>query len=209
MTKISKTKRGNWKARRNRDYFANQAPLAGYRSRAAWKLLEIDKKDSLIDKNGVTIDLGAAPGSWSQIVGEKIKDEGIVIAVDVLQMEPLANVTFIRGDFMDINIQADILEAVKYRKVDLVLSDMAPNLTGVRDFDQMRSIELAKAARDFALKCLSPRGCLLVKLFDGTETVNFQQETKRLFERCLVRKPTASRPESAEFFLIACNPRHA
>ena len=207
MTKNSQTKRGNWKTRRKNDYFANQAPLAGYRSRAAWKLLEIDKKDRLIDEKGVTIDLGAAPGSWSQVVGRKIKDEGLVIAVDVLQMEPLPNVTFIRGDFLQANIQANILEEVKYRKVDLVLSDMAPNLTGVRDFDQMRSIKLAQAARDFALGCLSPRGCLLVKLFDGAETVKFQQETKRLFGRCFVRKPAASRPESAEFFLIAYNPR--
>tara|TARA_B100000029_G_C17580880_1_gene959632 strand:+ start:255 stop:884 length:630 start_codon:yes stop_codon:yes gene_type:complete len=209
MAKKNQTKRGHWKARRNSDHFANEASLVGYRSRAAWKLLEINEKDRLINRNGVTIDLGAAPGSWSQVVSKQTEDEGIVVAVDVLQMQPLPSVTFIKGNFLQTNIQTNILKAVNYREVDLVLSDMAPNLTGVRDTDQMRSIELARAARDFALGCLGPKGCLLVKLFDGTETVNFQQETKRLFRRCLVRKPNASRSESTEFFLIARYPRYA
>ena len=138
MSRKNRTKDGDWKSRRRSDYFANQAQLAGYRSRAAWKLLELDKKDRLIRRGSVIIDLGAAPGSWSQVAVKKAGANGSVVAVDRLPIEPIDNLKIIEGDFMLPSTRAVLLQAVQYQAVDLVLSDMAPNISGVRDFDQAR-----------------------------------------------------------------------
>jgi len=180
----------------------------GYRSRAAWKLLELDKKDRLISEGFVVIDLGAAPGSWSQVALAKTGPTGRVVAVDQNPIEPLANLQIIEGSFMTSVVQAAVRKAAENKPIDLVLSDMAPNISGVKDFDQVRSIELAIAARDFALDCLRPGGKFVVKLFEGSETVAFQRETRKLFEECSIRKPLSSRSESAEFFLVgSCRAR--
>ena len=186
---------GDWAARRARDPYAKQAQTAGYRSRAAWKLLELDQKDRLIRKGDVVVDLGAAPGSWSQVALAKTGPTGRVVAVDQNPIEPLTALEIIEGDFISPVVQAAVRKAVRNAPIDLVLSDMAPNISGVRDVDQARSTELARVARDFALECLRPGGRLVVKLFEGTEAAPFQRETRELFEACVARKPVSSRPK--------------
>ena len=203
MARNHHTRDGDWKSRRRNDHFAHQAKAAGYRSRAAWKLIEINDKDRLINRGSVVIDLGAAPGSWSQVALKEVGATGRVIAVDRLPIEPLDNLEIIEGDFTKADIQAAVKDAAQNKPIDLVLSDMAPNISGVRDFDQARSIELATAARNFALEHLCPGGRLVLKLFEGSETVGFKRDTRKLFEACAVRKPSSSRPESTEFFLVA------
>ena len=203
MGRKHQTRSGDWAARRARDPYAKQAQAAGYRSRAAWKLLELDQKDRLIRKGYVVVDLGAAPGSWSQVALAKTGPTGRVVAVDQSPIEPLADLEIIEGDFMVPAVRAAVRKAVRDAPIDLVLSDMAPNISGVRDIDQVRCTELARVARDFALECLRPGGRLVVKLFEGTETASFQRETRALFEVCAARKPVSSRPESPEFFLVA------
>jgi 23S rRNA (uridine2552-2'-O)-methyltransferase len=203
MARNHHTKDGDWKSRRRKDHFAHQAKAAGYRSRAAWKLIEINDKDRLINRGSVVIDLGAAPGSWSQVALKEVGVTGRVVAVDRLPIEPLDNLEIIEGDFMKADVQGAVKDAAQNKPIDLVLSDMAPNISGVRDFDQARSIELATAARKFALEHLRPGGRLVLKLFEGTETVGFKRDTRKLFEVCTVRKPSSSRSESTEFFLVA------
>ena len=203
MRRKRQTSSADWAARRARDSYAKRAQAVGYRSRAAWKLLELDQKDRLIRKGYVVVDLGAAPGSWSQVALAKTGPTGRVVAVDQSPIEPLADLEFIEGDFMAAAVRAAVRKAVRDAPIDLVLSDMAPNISGVRDNDQARCAELARVARDFALECLRPGGRLVVKLFEGTETASFQRETKGLFEVCAARKPGSSRPESPEFFLVA------
>jgi 23S rRNA (uridine2552-2'-O)-methyltransferase len=180
-----------------------QAQAAGYRSRAAYKLLELNQKDQLIRKGSVVVDLGAAPGSWSQVALAQTGPAGQVVAVDQSPIEPLADLEIIEGDFRALAVRTAVQKAVRNAPIDLVLSDMAPNISGVRDVDQLRCVELARVARDFALECLRPGGRLVVKLFEGTETASFQRETKGMFETCTTRKPVSSRPESPEFFLVA------
>ena len=203
MGRKHQTRSGDWAARRARDPFAKQACEAGYRSRAAWKLLELDQKDRLIRKGYVVVDLGAAPGSWSQVALAKTGSTGRVVAVDQNPIEPLTDLEIIEGDFMVPAVRAAVRGAVRDAPIDLVLSDMAPNISGVRDVDQVRCTELARVARDFALECLRPGGRLVVKLFEGTETDLFQRETRGLFEVCATRKPVSSRAESPEVFLVA------
>ena len=203
MGRKHQTRSGDWAARRARDPYAKQAKTAGYRSRAAWKLLELDQKDRLIRKGYVIVDIGAAPGSWSQVALAKTGPTGRVVAVDQNPIEPLTALEIIEGDFMAPAVRAAVRKAVRDAPIDLVLSDMAPNISGVRDIDQVRCAELARVARDFALECLRPGGKFVVKLFEGTETVSFQRETRGLFEVCAARKPVSSRPESTEFFLVA------
>ena len=197
------TRAGDLGVRRARDSYAKEAKAVGYRSRAAWKLLELNRKDRLIRKGFVIVDLGAAPGSWSQVALAKTGPTGRVVAVDQSPMEPLVNLKIIKGDFTSPVVRAAVWRAVQDAPIDLVLSDMAPNISGVRDIDQARCTELARVARDFALECLRPGGRLVVKVFEGTETASFQRETRELFEVCAARKPVSSRPESPEFFLVA------
>jgi 23S rRNA (uridine2552-2'-O)-methyltransferase len=166
-------------------------------------LLELDQKDRLIRKGYVVVDLGAAPGSWSQVALAKTGPTGRVVAVDQSPIEPLADLEIIEGDFMSSVVRTTVRKAVRNAPIDLVLSDMAPNISGVRDIDQVRCTELARVARDFALQCLRPSGQLVLKLFEGTETALFRRETRELFEVCTARKPVSSRPDSSEFFLVA------
>ena len=203
MGRKHQTRRGDWTTRRAKDPYVKQAQAAGYRSRAAWKLIELDQKDQLIRKGHVIIDLGAAPGSWSQVALEKIGPTGRVVAVDQNSIEPLAHLHVIEGDFMVSTVRAAVRKAVRDDPIDLVLSDMAPNISGVKNIDQVRCRALAEAARDFALECLRPSGRLVVKLFEGSEGAAFHRETRLLFEDCVARKPVSSRPESSEYFLVA------
>ncbi|MCC7487732.1 MAG: RlmE family RNA methyltransferase [Burkholderiales bacterium] len=185
------------------DRFVRRARAEGMRSRAAFKLEEIARRDRLFAPGMVVVDLGAAPGGWSQVAARAAGEGGLVFAVDILDMPAIAGVTFIRGDFRDPAVAQELDRALGRRMVDLVLSDMAPNLSGIASADQARATALAELARDFALKRLKPRGNLLVKAFHGAGYAAFVAGLRGAFERVDTRKPEASRNRSSEVYLLA------
>jgi 23S rRNA (uridine2552-2'-O)-methyltransferase len=189
------------------DPYVRKARALGYRSRAAFKLAEIDRADRLFAPGQRVVDLGAAPGGWSQVAAEKVGPGGRVIAVDLLEMAPLPGVTVIRGDFTGETVLRAVERALGGERVDLVLSDMSPNLSGVAASDQARSIHLCELALEFALVHLQPEGTLLVKAFQGAGFPAFLQRLRASFERVASRKPGASRSRSTEMFLLARRPR--
>jgi 23S rRNA (uridine2552-2'-O)-methyltransferase len=184
------------------DDFVKKAQEAGYRSRAAFKLLEIQKKDRLIKPGMVVVDLGAAPGGWSQVAVELLKGKGRVFALDVLPMEPISGVDFICGDFCDEQVLAQLLLKMNGKKVDLVLSDMAPNISGIKVVDQSRSMYLAELALDCAKQILAPKGGFLVKVFQGEGFDAYLKDMRQYFKKVIVRKPQASRGRSREFYIL-------
>jgi 23S rRNA (uridine2552-2'-O)-methyltransferase len=184
------------------DPYVRQARVQGYRSRAAFKLLEIDRLDKLFRPGMTVVDLGAAPGSWSQVTAERVGGKGKVVAVDVLPMAPVPGVTFIQGDFTDADTGAKLRLALEGRPVDLVICDMAPNISGISVSDQARCIALAEAARDFALSALQPDGVFLVKVFHGAGFTELLQSLRAGFARVMTRKPKASRDRSSELYLL-------
>ena len=192
-----------WLQKQNKDPYVKQARESHYRSRAIYKLQEIDQKDKLIKPNHCVVDLGSAPGSWSQYVSERIGAKGRVVAVDILPMEPVERVLFTLGDFTDETVEKALLEQIGEKKADLVISDMAPNLTGIRVTDQARSIGLAEIVVDFCGQALKPDGDLLIKLFEGAGTNEFRQLLRQNFARVMTRKPSASRDKSREFYILA------
>jgi len=193
-----------WLRRHVNDPYVQRSKREGYRSRSAYKLTEIDERDHLLRGGLVVVDLGAAPGGWSQVVAKRVASSGgTVVAIDLLEMEPIAGVTFIRADFASDAGLAAVQQALKGRKADLVLSDMAPNLSGIAVSDQARTMELAEIARDFALLHLKPEGAFLVKIFQGAGYDEYLRSLRRAFEKVVVRKPDASRDESAEQYLLA------
>jgi len=190
-----------WIARQDKDPYVKQARAAGYRARAAFKLLELDEKDRLLRPGLKVVDLGAAPGSWAQVAAEKVGDSGRVVALDILPMDALPGVEIIEGDFRE----AEALEALETavgERVDLVLSDMAPNLSGIAASDQARSMHLAELAMDFARQWLAPNGRFVVKLFQGEGFDEFIREARATFKAVRVRKPKSSRRESREVYLV-------
>ncbi|MGE5793264.1 MAG: RlmE family RNA methyltransferase [Bacteroidota bacterium] len=205
---MSKTKAARtWMQRHVADPYVRKARALGYRSRAAFKLAEIDRADRLFAPGQRVVDLGAAPGGWSQVAAEKVGPGGRVIAVDLLEMAPLPGVTVIRGDFTGETVLRAVERALGGERVDLVLSDMSPNLSGVAASDQARSIHLCELALEFALVHLQPEGTLLVKAFQGAGFPAFLQRLRASFERVASRKPGASRSRSSEMFLLARGPR--
>lgn len=192
-----------WLDRQNRDPYVKQARGSHYRSRAVYKLQQIDQRDRLFHPGQLIVDLGSAPGSWSQYVAEKVAPSGRVIALDLLEMEPIPGVQFIQGDFTETDIYEQCLQALEGRTVDLVISDMAPNLSGIRDTDQARSMYLAELALDFAGQVLGPRGSLLLKVFEGAGMDAYKRSLNEQFQRVIVRKPEASRAGSREFYILA------
>ncbi len=192
-----------WLERQNRDPYVKQARNSNYRSRAVYKLQEIDQRDRLFRPGQLVVDLGSAPGSWSQYAAEKVLPDGKVIAVDILEMPPINRVEFILGDFTEQSVFDQCLARLDGNEADLVISDMAPNLTGIRDSDQARSIYLAELALDFAAAVLNPRGNLLIKVFEGAGIEQFKRALKEQFQRVSVRKPDASRSGSREFYILA------
>jgi len=197
-----------WIDRHISDPYVQAATRHGYRSRAAYKLLEIDKRDHLLRPGATVIDLGAAPGSWSQVAVERLgrKDgrlAGRVIALDVLPLEPISGVEFLQGDIRDDEVLQRLAQLLNGQRADLIVSDLAPNLSGIGVADAARSAHLWELALDFALQHLKPDGRLLVKAFQGSGYSQFVQQLKRHFQRVLVRKPAASRQESAETYLLA------
>jgi 23S rRNA (uridine2552-2'-O)-methyltransferase len=173
------------------------------RSRAAYKLAEIARRDRLLAPGMTVVDLGAAPGGWSQVAAGEVGPGGRVIALDLIEMPAIAGVRFIRGDFRDAEVVSALELMLAGQRVDLVLSDMSPNLSGVAVSDQARALELAELARDFSLKYLKPRGNLLVKMFQGAGFENYFSALRAHFDKVAARKPEASRDRSNEVYLVA------
>ncbi len=202
MVKSSKA----WLQRHVTDAYVRQARAAGYRSRAAYKLLEIDQKDRLLKPGMRVLDLGAAPGGWSQVAGRKVGPRGRVVAIDLLEIAPILQVKVLRGDLREVQARATAREALG-GLADLVLSDLSPNLSGIRGVDQVRAAELAQLALEFAGEVLKPSGALLVKVFQGEAFDEVLAAARRAFQSVLVRKPGASRGESRETYLLARGPK--
>ena len=184
-----------WLRRHVTDHYVRKAREQGYRSRSAFKLLEIDDKEKLLRPGATVVDLGAAPGGWSQVAAARVKPGGRVIAIDLLKIAPITGVELMQGDF-----RAAKLEGVR---ADIVLSDLAPNLSGVANVDQARGAELAFAAIDFCRKMLKPDGVFVVKTFHGEAFGEVLARLKREFGKVMVRKPSASRGESSETYVVA------
>ncbi len=184
------------------DHYVKLAQKAGYRSRATFKLEEIDKKDKLMRSGMAVVDLGAAPGGWSDYALRKVGDKGTVVALDILPMTPLTGVHFIEGDFREDSVLNELNEVLNGQQIDLVLSDMAPNITGVSSIDQPSSMYLVELALDFALSNLSKQGCFLVKVFQGEGFEQYMKAMREGFQKVITRKPDASRPRSREVYLL-------
>ena len=185
------------------DAYVKRSQEEGYRSRAVYKLLEIQDKEGIIKAGMTVVDLGAAPGGWSQVVADLVGGQGNVIASDILPMEGLAGVEFLQGDFTEDAVFKQLLSMLPEEGADLVLSDMAPNMSGMRDIDQPRAIHLAELALDMARSILKPGAYFLVKTFQGVGFEEFQRETEQSFKSVKARKPRASRARSREIYLLA------
>jgi len=192
-----------WMQEHVNDPYVKEATRRGYRSRAAFKLIELSDKDNLLRPGLTVVDLGCAPGSWSQVLRERVGPSGRIVAIDLLPMDGLAGVTFIQGDFAADEGLAAVRAALSDRPVDLVVSDLAPNLSGVASADQARSVHLGELALDFAVGHLRPGGDLAVKVFQGSGLAEFQRAVGQHFDKVYVRKPKASRDRSREIFLVA------
>jgi len=199
--KPSKTSK-QWMREHVNDPFVQLAQKDGYRSRAAYKLLEIDAKDHLFKPGTVVVDLGATPGGWSQVAAAKVGRGGKVIALDLLPLDPLTGVDFIQGDFREDAVLRQLEGFLQGKPVGLVISDMAPNMSGVTSADQARALHLAELAMEFALEHLKPDGCFLVKVFQGAGFEDFYKLMRSRFTRVVSRKPKASRDRSSELYLL-------
>ena len=194
---------GRWLQRQYNDNYVRQAQQMGYRSRAAFKLLEINERDHFIRPGMTVIDLGSAPGGWTQVVARIVGERGRVIALDVLPMDPIQGIGFIQGDFRDESVCKALFEMIGNERVDLVISDMSPNISGMKSVDQPRAMYLAELALDLARKVLSPGGTLLVKAFQGEGIDEFRRDLHDTFKTVVTRKPKASRPSSREVYMLA------
>jgi len=192
-----------WMNEHLKDEFVKKAQKEGYRSRAAYKLLEIIDKDQIIKTGFKVLDLGAAPGGWSQVAIKIVGKTGQVIATDILPVESIANVEFLQGDFTEERIYKKLLNLTNKQKINVVLSDMAPNMSGQISIDQPKSMYLAELALDMATKVLSHNGHFVVKIFQGDGFDGFIQNSRKNFKKVIIRKPKASRPRSKEVYLIA------
>jgi len=203
---VARTKSSSrWLQRHFDDAYVRRAHQAGYRSRAVYKLLEINERDHILRSGMTVVDLGAAPGGWSQVAVKIVGPRGDMLALDILPMDPLPGVRFIQGDFREESVMNQLLETVGEQRVDLVMSDMAPNISGMKAVDQPRAMYLAELALDVARKVLRPGGTLLVKAFQGEGIDAFRRELQRSFKTLATRKPKASRPASREVYMLAKN----
>ena len=191
-----------WLKRHVSDPYVHRARAEGYRSRSAYKLIEIAKRDRLARPGDHVVDLGAAPGGWAQALAERVGRSGRVIAVDLLEIAPIPGVTIVRGDFREETVLRRLKDTVEGRKLDLVVSDMAPNLSGVSATDQARSMRLCELALEFARVHLKPQGAFLVKVFQGTGYPAFLAAMRGVFVAVASRKPGASRGDSKEMYLV-------
>lgn len=199
--KASKTSK-QWMHEHVTDTYVQRAQKEGYRSRAAYKLLEIDERDHLIKPGMVVVDLGATPGGWCQVVAQKLGTHGRIIALDLLPLQPLPRVEFIQGDFREDSVLAQLETKLEGRQIGLVISDMAPNISGVASADQARAIHLAELALDFAVNHLVEGGSFVVKVFQGAGFEAYLKSMRNHFEKVVVRKPKASRDRSSEQYLV-------
>lgn len=184
------------------DPWVARAQAEGWRSRASFKLLEINEKDKLFKPGMRVLDLGAAPGGWSQVAAKQVGSKGLVVASDILPMEPIADVTFLQGDFREEDVFQKLLDILDGHKMDLVLSDMAPNMSGNRSVDVPRALYLAELALDMAVRVLGPDGRFLVKVFQGEGYDQYRRDMQTTFSKLTTRKPEASRPRSNEVYLL-------
>ena len=188
-----------WLRRHVTDPYVRKAKAQGYRSRAAYKLLQLDEKERILRPGSIVVDLGAAPGGWSQVAAEKVRPGGRVIAIDLLPITPISGVTVLKGDFRE----EVLMRALEAALVDVVLSDLSPNLSGIGNVDQARALELLSAAIDFCWKVLKPEGALVAKAFHGEAFDTVLARLKTAFRKVKVFKPLASRGESAETYVLA------
>ena len=195
--------RREWMNRHVKDPYVKQAQIDGYRSRAVYKLLEINEKERLFKPGMGVVDLGAAPGSWAEWAQKQVGRKGFVVALDCLSMDPIPNVQFIQGDFREQSILDELHGVIAGRSVDLVISDMAPNMSGQKSVDQPRSIYLAELSLDLAQQVLVPGGCLLMKVFQGAGIEALAQSLRSYFVQVKHIKPKASRAASKEVYLLA------
>lgn len=196
-----------WMKEHVNDFFVKQAKKEGYRSRAAYKLIEIAERDRLLAPGMIVVDLGAAPGGWSQVAAEKLGGRGKVIALDLLEMAPLPGVTFIQGDFREPLVLAELKKNLGNRAPDLVISDMSPNISGISVVDKARGMHLAELALEFSADQLNSGGNLLVKVFQGAGFEEFLRTMRASFSRVITRKPEASRGRSSEIYLLGLGKR--
>ncbi len=196
---------GSWRDRQERDPYVQQARRDGWRSRAVYKLEQIDQKERFIRPDIVCLDLGSAPGGWSQYISRRLKGRARIVAVDLLEMDSLPDVEFIQGDFEDDAVFQQLLAAVGEGGADLVMSDMAPNISGIKGVDQPRSINLVELALDMARQVLKPGGSFICKVFQGEGFDAFVVDARRSFKKVRVMKPKASRAGSREVYLVARN----
>ena len=200
---MARSKTSNaWMKEHVNDVYVQRARREGYRSRAAYKLQEMARQDRLLAPGMTVVDLGATPGGWSQVAAETVGPKGKVIAVDLLEMEPMRSVVFIQGDFREDETVARLEQELGGSMVDLVISDMSPNISGVNVSDQARVMHLAELALEFAVKWLKPEGNLLVKTFQGAGFPEFRRAMQRQFRQVVTRKPAASRDRSAEIYQL-------
>lgn len=199
-----RSKSAKWHKAHEKDAYVKQARKEGYRGRAAYKLMELNDKYHLIKPGALVVDLGAAPGSWSQVASNVVGQAGEVLAIDILPIQPIpVNVTIVQGDFAEEETVQQLLDIIHHRPVDVVLSDLSPNLSGVMATDQASTMVLTELAYDFAKETLSEGGNFLCKIFQGEGTDVFIKQIRQNFDSVRMRKPDASRPKSREFYLIA------
>jgi 23S rRNA (uridine2552-2'-O)-methyltransferase len=191
-----------WMMEHLNDPYVKLAQKEGYRARAAYKLMEIDDKDKLIKPGMTIVDLGSAPGSWSQVAVQRLKGQGKVIALDILDMQPIGGVTFLQGDFREESVLRQLEQTLNKTQVDLVIADMAPNISGVKDVDQAGAAYLTELALDFSKDWLKPSGNFLVKVFIGAGFEEILQNMRQTFDKVVTRKPKASRDRSSEVYLL-------
>jgi len=192
-----------WLRRQESDPYVSRARQEGWRSRAVYKLVEIQKRHRLMKPGSQVLDLGAAPGAWSQYAASVVQRTGRVIAVDLLEMDPVAGVEFVQGDFREPETLSRVLDCIAKQHLDLVMSDMAPNISGNRSVDQPRAMYLAELAADLSSQVLKPGGCMVLKLFHGEGFDDFVRSVRQRFGRVRVRKPAASRTQSRETYMVA------
>ena len=203
------TKKGSsssrWLRRQESDPYVRRAKQEGWRSRAVYKLVEMQERHRLMKPGGAVLDLGAAPGAWSQYAASVVRQKGRVIAVDLLEMDPIAGVEFVQGDFREPETLSKVLSCIAKQRLDLVMSDMAPNISGNRSVDQPRSMYLAELTVDLAGQVLKPGGSMVLKLFHGEGFDDFVRSARQRFGSVRVRKPAASRTQSRETYMVATN----
>lgn len=201
---MARSKTSNtWLTEHFNDEFVKLAQKEGYRSRAIYKLIEMDDKDRLLKKGMSVVDLGAAPGGWSELLSKRVGDSGRLFALDILPMDAVPDVSFIEGDFTEQAVYDELMQALDGKWVDLVISDMAPNLSGTKAIDQPKMMYLAELALEFAVSVLKPGGSFLTKVFTGEGIDEYKKELRQHFAKIVVRKPKASRARSSEVYLMA------